>query len=389
VGRSAYCVVRKNTLTDYALRTTILLGWLLMVYAGLVAFMLRTEAAQGRLLFPAIVPLVLGLAYGLSRLPRWLTGLTPLLGLTTAVYCLFFVIQPTYAQPPLLDQLPGEATRIDADVGQGLTLVGVDIETETAVPSELLWFRLYWQRSDQVEERSVASGKPDRSDVPEFVLEMLGYDLERVGHLHSYHGRGLYPAKLWPGDKIIADRFAVAVDETAKTPVLARAFVGLAAAEMRVEVGQVKLVPDQWPVVATEALAVIGEAGDLILVEMAVTPTTVRPGQQIQVDLTWQVVAAPGTDWTTFLHLAEVGQPPLAQIDGPPQQGFYPTRVWQAGEVIGDSYWLTIPDELEDGRYPLWIGMYDSQTLERLPLRSGGEFQPHNTFLLAWITVER
>jgi 4-amino-4-deoxy-L-arabinose transferase-like glycosyltransferase len=355
----------------------LLAGWLLVVYTGLIAFMLRTEAAQGRLLFPAILPLVLGLAYGLSQLPRRLAGLAPALGLVTAVYCLFFVIRPAYALPPMLAQLPAAAVPLHADVGQGLTLAGVQMETETAAPGELLWLTLYWQ----------TAATP--TEPPEFVLELLGRDLVRVGHLHSYHGRGLYPATLWPVDKIIADRFAMPVDETAVTPVLARAFAGLAAAEARVAVGEVKLAPAQWPQAGSEVLAVIGETGEVVLAETAVTPTTVRPGQQIQVDLTWRVASAPAANWTTFLHLAEAGRPPLAQGDAPPLQGYYPTRVWEADEVIVDHYWLTVPDGVENGRYPLWVGMYDNETIARLPLSSEGQPQPHNAFLLAWIMVER
>jgi hypothetical protein len=355
-----------------------------MVYAGLVAFMLRTEAAQGRLLFPAILLLGLGLAYGLSQLLRWLAGLAPALGLVTAVYCLFFVIRPTYALPPLMEQLSAAAVPLNADVAEGLTLVGAEIETETAVPGEVVWLTLYWQRTG-----------PVNSGSPEFVLELLGQGLERVSHLHSYHGRCLYPAVLWPAGEIIADRFAVRVDETAIAPVLARVFVGLAQAEIRVEVGEVKLVPVSWPEAADEALAHIGAAGEVALVETAVMPTIVHPGQQIQIDLTWRVEAPPGEDWTTFLHLAEAGQPPLAQSDAPPRQGFYPTRIWQAGEIIADRYWVTVPDGLAAGRYPLWLGMYESQTNEQLPLSSRPslgserELQADSTFLLTWITVEQ
>jgi 4-amino-4-deoxy-L-arabinose transferase-like glycosyltransferase len=380
VGRSAYCVVRRNTLTDYAIRTTILLGWLLMVYAGLVTFMLRTEAAQGRLLFPAIVSLVLGLAYGLSRLPRWLAGLTPLLGLTTAVYCLFFVIQPTYAQPPLLDQLPGEATRIDADVGQGLTLIGAQVETETAVPGQFVWFTLYWQLSDPVEERP---------ETPEFVLELLGRDLERVGNLHSYHGRGLFPATLWPTGKIVADRFAIVVDETAVAPVLAIPFVGLATAGPRVHAGEVKLVPHAWPEAAGPPLAQLGDT--ILLTDVGIVEKTAvfQPGDTITIQVQWQVTQPPGTDYTTLIHLAEAGQPPLATGDNQPLAGQYPTRVWASGEVIDDHYELIIPAGLANGRYPLWLGMYDSDTLTRLPLTINQERQPHDTYLIGWLEVSR
>jgi hypothetical protein len=388
IMRRAYGVVRSQSTTQYARQITcfqavLLTGWVLVVYSGLVAFMLRTEAAQGRLLFPAILPLALGLAYGLSHLPRWAAGLAPLLGLVTAVYCLFFVIHPAYALPPLLERLPVEATPLYTEVGQGVTLVGVQVETETAVPGDPLWLTLYWQTTG-------VSTVP-----PEMVVELLGHpqetgdSRERTAHFHGYHGRGLFPATLWPAEGIVADRLAVMLEPTATTPVLAPIFTGLAAAEMRVQVGEVKLVPDQWPDAAGEILAVIGEAGEVVLVETAVVPTITQPGQQIQVDLTWRVESAPGADWSTFVHLAEANQPPLAQGDAQPLQGYYPTRVWEAGEVIIDQYWLTVPAEVKNGRYPLWVGMYDSQTIARLPLNSEGQPQLNNAYLLGWVSVER
>ncbi|MCB0000581.1 MAG: hypothetical protein KDE56_32675, partial [Anaerolineales bacterium] len=106
----------------------LLFGWLLAVYAGLVLFMLRTPAAQGRLLFPAIVPLALGLAAGLHRW-RWLDWLAPAAALATTIFCLWGVIGPAYAPPPLVDALPPTATPLDLHFGD-LTLLGIEMETE-------------------------------------------------------------------------------------------------------------------------------------------------------------------------------------------------------------------------------------------------------------------
>ena len=55
------------TLASFLIRNSqflILLGWFLLVAAGWLSFMLRTSADQGRLFFPALVPLALGAAYG-------------------------------------------------------------------------------------------------------------------------------------------------------------------------------------------------------------------------------------------------------------------------------------------------------------------------------------
>src|SRR5690606_29981177 len=48
--------------------------WPLLVYAGLAVFMTHTEAAQGRLLFPAILPVALAVAWGLAGWGRCAPG---------------------------------------------------------------------------------------------------------------------------------------------------------------------------------------------------------------------------------------------------------------------------------------------------------------------------
>jgi hypothetical protein len=52
------------------------------------------------------------------------------------------------------------------------------------------------------------------------------------------------------------------------------------------------------------------------------------------------------------------------------------------------SYTLIVLDSLVDGRYPLWIGMYDPETLTRLPLTVDGVRQPNDVYQIGWLTVE-
>ena len=344
--------------------------------------MMQTEAAQGRLLFPALVPLALGLAYGLSRW-RNIYSIAPPQALATNLYCLFFVVAPTYALPPLLNELPAAATPMSRAMGQGLTLLGAQVETPTAEPGDVVWLTLYWQAE------SVPAGPPA------FKLELFGRDLEQpVGEVHSYHGRGLFPANLWPPGRIVADRFGVRLDEEIAAPVLARAFVRLVEAESGrqsgdvdegVNVGAVKITPATWPPAPPVTLAQVGDAIELAAVSLQ--PAVARPGDAIHVDVTWRATAAPGTDYTTLVHLAEAGQPPLATGDSPPLGGDYPTYVWAEGEVIEDGYSLTLPPDLPPGRYPVWIGMYDSATIMPLPLMVDGILQLDGRYLVGLVEI--
>lgn len=352
----------------------LLFGWVLAVYAGLVMFMLRTEAAQGRLLYPAILPLALGLAYGLSCW-RWrvVQLVLPALALLTSLFALFFVIRPAYALPPTLAQLPETAVFLDADVGQGIRLLGVEIETNTAVPEDEVWLTLYWQATAPIVEP------------PQFTLELLGYNSERIGHVQGYHGRGLFPATLWPTEQIVADRFAFRVADDAQLPVLAILYAGLVDESPRITVGHIEVEPNRWPETDLPALTNLGDG--IELTAMNSEPTAVSAGDTVTINVQWRVTQLQTMDYTTLIHLGEAGEPPLAVGDSPPLKARYPTRLWAAGELIDDHYMLTIPAALENGRYPLWIGMYDPQSFVRLPVFVDNEPQPNDVFQLGWITV--
>ncbi|WP_420629844.1 glycosyltransferase family 39 protein [Candidatus Leptofilum sp.] len=353
----------------------LLFGWLAAVYAGLLLFMLQTPAAQGRLLFPAIVPLALGLAAGLNRW-RQLDWLAPVAALATTLFCLFGVIRPAYALPPLVDSLPMTAVPLNLRFDE-LSLLGIEMETETAVPSDTINFTLYWQ-ADAVPEIA-----------PELVVDVLGRGLEPLANSHSYHGRGLFPATEWPVGKIVADQMGVRLTDVAEVPVLAQLFVRLVDKTTpdapSVRVGEVVVLPTRWPEPAEMVLAEIG--GAVQVTGVIVSTMRAQPGETITVKVAWQVIAPPQAASSTLLHLAQPGEPPLATGDSPPLAGDYPTRVWATGQRFSDQYQLTVPGDLENGRYPLWLGMYNSDTVERLPLTVAGTRQPADLLQIGWLEI--
>lgn len=350
--------------------------WVVGVYASLVFFMLRTEAAQGRLLFPALLPLALGAAYGLSAPPplRRMTPLIPAAGLSITIYCLFFVIRPAYEKPPLLAELPAEAAVLDVNMGQGLRLLGAALETEKALPGEAVWLTLYWQAGEMVSD-----------DVPELVLSIFGRDEREIGKVHSYHGRGLYPATLWPPRQIVADRFGVRLAADTEAPVMALIDSGLLRGDGPTQAARLKISPPTWPEAAEPLLGTLGTAVGFAAVQ--VTPPVVRPGGTVNLELQWQALDTPPADFTVLLHLGQPNEPPLATGDRPPLNGDYPTSVWQRGEVINDNLTLQVPEGVAPGRYPVWLGMYDAQSLLRLPVFLKGEEQPFDVYLAGWVEV--
>ena len=75
--------------------------------------------------------------------------------------------------------------------------------------------------------------------------------------------------------------------------------------------------------------------------------------------------------YTVFVHLLdgspEGAEAPLkTQHDGIPCDATEPTWRWQLGEYILDEHTLAVPPKLPAGEYLLGVGLYDSNTLERL-----------------------
>ncbi len=386
--RQRRTAARRLPLNADWLLAALLAVWPLLVLAGLLAFMLRTEAAQGRLLFPAILPLALGTAWGLAgwsrcapqalgTFNRRLAPLLALLALATSVYSLLYVIEPAYRPPPTIAAIPAGARRVLPELverGQGIALLAAEVDTDTARPGDVIWLTLYWQADEPPAEP------------PEFVLEIFGRQVERIANLHSYHGRGLYPATLWPPGAVIADRFAVRIDPAAEAPVLGRVFARIDNGAPGIEVATVKIEPLEPPPAPDSWAAELGD--HIALVNATIRPAQTTAGQRVQVLVRWYVpVGAPERDYTTLIHLGPPDAPPLSTGDSPPLGGAYPTSAWRNGETIDDRYFLLIPGGLAPGPYPVWIGLYDPATGQRLPVVVEGELQPNGVYLAGWVEV--
>lgn len=389
--------------------------WVGLVYAALVSFMMRTPAAQGRLLFPALAPLALGMAYGLdgswralrrilarvSVVGEWLPEralyLAPLIALATSIHCLAVILPQTYRKPPLLssETLPSEAVALRVETGAGSELLGYRLETEVTQPGDVAWMTLYWhlQDRDAVIGPRMTVAAPQapqmiapRTAAPQVVVELFGREERVVGKLQAYHGGGLYPITLWPEGAVVADRVGIRLQEGMQAPVVARVQVGLASSGYRVTLGGIEVEPVQWPAEPTEELASLGEA--IRLVQAELSHSDVMPGDDVSLTLSWYVVQDVDVAYTTFVHLGQPGEQPLAQGDAEPLEGAYPTTHWEAGEVIvDDTYTLTVPPRLAPGRYPLLVGLYVRQDGRRVPLYVAGQRQEQDAFVSGWIDV--
>lgn len=117
------------------------------------------------------------------------------------------------------------------------------------------------------------------------------------------------------------------------------------------------------------------EAGPLI--RLADSAIQTEP-DQIVINLTWQAAAALAADYTLFVHLRPGGGiQPVAQADGMPLDGHYPTHLWQTGEVVPDVVTLPLPENTgtsdEAAVYEVTVGWYAAPDGPRLTLADGSD----------------
>jgi hypothetical protein len=107
----------------------------------------------------------------------------------------------------------------------------------------------------------------------------------------------------------------------------------------------------------------------ILLQEHAVRATD----DALEVDLRWAASARPGREYTVFLHLYDASGKLVAQQDGPPLGGAYPTRVWDAGEAMAETRRVPLPAGGLPAGAALKVGLYLPSSGERLPTLEGAD----------------
>ncbi len=105
-------------------------------------------------------------------------------------------------------------------------------------------------------------------------------------------------------------------------------------------------------------------------------------GAEVTLTLYWRAAATLPTDYTFFVHLLDEAGQLITQHDGQPQGGWYPTSIWAEGEVVADQLVLTLPAGSPSAPYQLAIGVYQLETLARLPVVWNGVVQPDGQVIL-------
>jgi len=365
-------------------------GWLGLML-GFLYYNLETNSSgwQGRFLFPGMsitaIGFVAGWQYWVKQRERLFTGLMVGAGVALIVYAMAGIVLPTYLPPRFLSAetaIPGSCV---ATFPGGLELVGCKLRPERARTGSRMALTLYWKT-------------PEPSNIP-YLFVVDSYTLHGDIVIFSTESRlaRRYPTVLWPENRIVADRYTLDIvkdhHQTA-TELGLQVFSRDKTLDKRWQpvaerVGIGRVIVSDGPTPYYPRQRVQAHFGDdmILLTSHTVSPTSIRTGEALTVTLHWRALEVLQADYQVFVHLLDGAGQLIAQHDGPPRLGLYPTSAWAMGENVKDVHPIQLPPDYQGVLQPC-VGLYALDSLERLPVTGGGEgICPERSVPLDAITV--
>ena len=166
-----------------------------------------------------------------------------------------------------------------------------------------------------------------------------------------------------PGDLSVLDRWGQPQDDRA---VLTRIRV---ARDVRPEVAEPAFA---FPAIENPLDVAFGDVARLR--GFRLDQETVSPAQELGLTLYWEAIHSKplALSYVVFTHLLDPENRVLAQHDGIPSYGYWPTTAWLEGQAIVDRHYLAFIVDDYEGEGLLEVGLYDPKTLQRLPTSEGG-----------------
>ncbi len=356
---------------------------------------LRPMPNFGRYLFPVLPSVALLVFAGLAAwFPRRLHSLLAIgvaagmlaLGVT-GVACF---LAPAYARPRPLED--GSALTPDRSLDRTYLeddkplarLIGYDVDRAVVQPGETIHVTMYWEVVGETEVDYI------------LFAQLFGRNQAKVGQRDTYPGLGHYPTSFWRSGEAFVDEIPIHVARDATGPSRLRLDIGLyqrGRGRLRVVNGRnepiqnatiawLKLLPTMDPPPpSTRVDYQVGHLARLTGYDLH------QSSEYLDLALHWACEASTQEDYVIFVHLLNQDGDLVAQADGPPAGGDYPTSFWSVGEAIVDERIVDVSD-VPPGTYRLYTGMYRLDNGERLPVTgAAGERLAHDALPLAQVQI--
>jgi hypothetical protein len=273
--------------------------------------------------------------------------------------------------PLILNQVPGDITRTrvtfyDTNNTPVAAVIGYRIDTQHLSSGDIATGYLCWE----------SLGYTQRS-FP-YALQFVGPDDTVIAARNSYHGLGTYPLSHWQAGEQFCDITSLKITGDVEKPRAYRVVVSLfnydshtavplAARDANdtplqvAQIGQVRVGPTQT-LTTSAPLYTLGESIGLLSAQ-----ATPAANDTLSVTLRWVALGSPAQDDKIFLHVLDAQGNIVAQSDHRPDGEWFPTQYWQKGDVIDDTFQVSLPAGTTLDTLTLNAGLYDSASGQRLP----------------------
>lgn len=102
--------------------------------------------------------------------------------------------------------------------------------------------------------------------------------------------------------------------------------------------------------------------GKIKLLGYAVSSRRAKPGDALTLTLYWQARAPIDEDYSIGIRVIDANQIAIGARDSYPGHGMLPTRLWRAGQIIRDEYWLPIAGNATPGVAQMIVALYERTT---------------------------
>jgi len=354
---------------------------------------------RGRILLPAISALSLLLFLGLwnivpQKFRKVLTGGIAAGGFALALAIPFLFILPAYSRPPILSSAVVEEIQhpLRVNFGDKMELLGYDLDTENIQAGKAVPITLYWRSLAKMERNYTIS------------VQLLGPDYQSYGGWDTFPGRGNYATSLWRAGDIVKETYRLPLSHRFPAPGYGQIRVALhihsTGEHLPILDAQGNLISDSLvferfrvarrsppePVTENPVHYDLGNVASLTGYHVDLPALS---GARFPVRLYWQARQKTEVDYTVFVHLTDGSGTLWGQHDSQPRNGYYPTSLWEEGELIEDEHLVPISPDAPPGEYHLLVGLYLLKTGERLPVfELKGSRVLHDQILIPGIQVQ-
>jgi 4-amino-4-deoxy-L-arabinose transferase-like glycosyltransferase len=256
-------------------------------------------------------------------------------------------------EPP--NPLPQPPIPVNEEVNPGLELLGYQWSNRELSTGETIDVALWWLASEQQ---------------PRLTTRLELYKRDNTGRIlgATKPNHGTYPFESWEMPQFLIDNISTPLpDDVAdgEYRIVLRLLDGGDNSLYERDLGWFTVTQTERLFTPPEFETAVGSlfGNEIVLLGYNLSPNA----DGYVLDLIWQAQTEPAADYTVFVHaLYPDGTCCAWQQDAMPRQNSYPTSRWRPGEVVVDSYQITLPADAEAGAYLLEAGLYLGENGRRL-----------------------